>query len=373
MSRKFHITSIEIFDALMAKGKKIGINGLLNIAKQKSILISKDDERNKLAEYVSQLPFDYDDIVSLYEIIEQDNRREKLSSSQIKSNIDYPKLQKSIENLASQLALSGERAVIVTNPESRSIIVDYEYLEVDFGKATMLQETLRKDRVEFLPTSKSVTNVRYVSNVKCKELVDRIIKEIERFENSKFEIDEIELSHIKDGKRRNDFFFTLINGLDGMNLDDVSGIKISRNDETPDESDEEGDNDVNESNGDEIIPTDAFVGFIKEVALKGKALLGQKEYLDFVEKGFFISNLTWKSLDNSIEPNLLVEFEAGFEDHQECKGFQYAVKGAYFYKKDESGFSRTRKPLPEPNKILYKSKIENAARMSKEQISHDKT
>lgn len=372
MSRKFHITSLDIFDTLMAKGRKIGIKGLLDIAKQKSILISKDDERNKLAEYVSQLPFDYDNIVSLYEIIEQDSRREKLSTSQIKSSFDYPKLQTSIENLSSPLALSGEKAVIITNPASKNIIVEYEYTEVDFSKATMLQETLRKDRIEFLPTEKSVTNVRFAANEKCKDLVDKIIKEIEGLVKSKFEVDEIELSHIKDGKLRNDFFFTLINGLDGLRLDDVSGIKISRNDDSSVELDDDSEGESSED-GDEVVPTDSFEGFIKEVALKGKALLGQKEYLDFVEKGFFISNLTWKSLDSSLEPNLLVEFEAGFEDHQECKGFQYAVKGAYFYKKDDSGFSATRRSLSEPDKILYKSKIENAARMSKEKVTNDKT
>jgi len=372
MSRKFHITSLDIFDTLMAKGKRIGSSGLLDIAKQKFILISKDDERAKLAEYVSQLPFDHDDIVRLYQIVEHDNRREKLSTFQVKKRLNHAQLQISLENLSSQLAMSGEKATIITNPDNNKILIDYEYVEIDFGKATMLQEQLRKDRVEFFPCSTNTTDVRFAANQKCKELVEKIIKEIERIESARLEVDEIELSHISDGKRRNEFFFSLINGIEGLRLDDVSGVKISRFEVTSDIGTDQEIEDVSQE-GDEVVQTTSFVGFIKEVAIKGKALLGQKEYLDFVEKGFFISNLTWKSLDNSVEPNLLVEFEAGFEDHQECTGFQYAVKGAYSYKKNESEFSSTRKPLSEPNKLLYKSKIEVAARKSKMEVSNDKT
>ena len=78
-------------------------------------------------------------------------------------------------------------------------------------------------------------------------------------------------------------------------------------------------------------------------------------------------------MDKTIEPNLLIEFEAGFAEPQDCKGFEYVVKGAYTYKKNENSFSSTRKPLSEPDKLKYKLKIEEAARKSKQEVSHDKT
>lgn len=366
MSRKFHITSLDIFDTLMAKGRKIGISGLIDMAKQKYILISQDDDKQKLADYVSQLPFDHDDIVNLYEIIEQDNRREKITTKQIKKPITYDQLHNSIEKVSTPLANSGEKIKVLTNPNSPTFIIEYEYKEVDFGKATMLQESVRKDKIEFSIGNDKDTNVRTAANEKCHELIQKLIQEIERAENEKLEVDEIELTNIADGKKRNDFFFSLINGLPGLQLDDVSGVKISRlGEETADQEPD--------SNEDEIVSRPELSGFIKEVAIKGKALLGQKAYQDFVEKGFFISSLTWKSLDTVSDPNLLVEFEAGFSDVQEFKGFQYAIKGAYVFKKDDFVFSTTRRRLPDQDKLRYKAKIEEAARLSKQEVSNDKS
>ncbi len=370
MSRKFHITSLDIFDTLMAKGRKIGIDGLMNMAKNKYILISKGDDKEKLAEYVSQLPYDYDDIVALYEIIEQDTRREKLSTIQIKKKMEYDHIQEAVDSLSTQLANCGEHLSIKSNPNQPVLFLEYEYKDVDFGKATMLQETTLRDRIEFSLKKTDLTDVRFAANQKCKDLIDRIIKEIEQISKNSIDVDEIELSHISDGGKRNRFFFSLISAIPGLELDDVSGVKISKSNDSLTVEDE-----IKELAGDDVendaMATKELTGFIKEVAIKGRALLSQKEYQDFVSKGFYISNIVWKSLDKNIEPNLLVEFEAGFSNHQECKGFQYAVKGAYSYKKNESIYSTTRKPLTEPDKLKYKSMLEESARRSKKEASHE--
>lgn len=372
MSRKFHITSLDIFDTLMAKGRKIGVDGLMNMAKNKYILISKDDDKEKLAEYVSQLPYDYDDIVGLYEIIEQDTRREKLSTMQIKKKMKYDQFHGVVDSLSTQLASCGERLNIKSNPNQPVLFLEYEYRDVDYGKATMLQETIIRDRIEFSLNKSDVTDVRFAANKKCKEMIEKIIKEIEEASSDKLEVDEIELSHISDGGKRNRFFFTLISEIPGLELDDVSGVRISKSNDVltiENEVKEHGEDDVDP----DAIATKELTGFIKEVAIKGSALLNQKEYRDFVSKGFFISNIIWKSLDKSVEPNLLVEFEAGFANNQECKGFQYTVKGAYSYKKNESVYSTTRKPLAEPDKLKYKSKLEESARKSKREVSYEET
>lgn len=364
MSRKFHVTSLDIFDTLMAKGRKIGTSGLIDMAKQKYILISSDDDKKELARYVSQLPFDYDDIVSLYEIIEQDGRREKLTTKQINKSIGYDQIYSSVESLSTALANSGEKIKIFTNPNSPVVSVEFEYKEVDFGKATMLQEIIRKDKIDFFKNEKK-TDIRTVANDKCRELIQKILQEIESAENEKLEVEEIELADVADTKKRNEFFFALINGIKGLQLDDVSGVKISRaGEDSIDDS---------QSDGDEVVSTPELTGFIKEVAIKGKALLNQKAYIDFVNKGFYISTLIWKSLDSTCEPTMLVEFEAGFSDAQECKGFQYAVKGAYIFKKEASTFSVTRKKLSEPDKLSYMARIEEAARLSKQEVTNDKS
>lgn len=362
MSRKFHITSLDIFDALMAKGRRIGVSGLVDMAKQKGILVSHDEGKEVLADYVSQLPFDYDDIVNLYEIIEQDTRREKVTASQIKKVLTYEQLRASVDSVSANSVNNGEVLRVLTNPNAPSFIIEYEYKEVDFGKATMLQEVIRRDRVEFLSGKMGNTDVRAIANDKCRELVQKIIQEIERAEKERLSVDEIELSHVADGKKRNTFFFSLINGIEGMSLDDVSGVKISRMD---------GDDFLEENGDGEAVATKALEGFIREVAIKGRAILSQKAYRDFVDRGFFISNLTWRALDASADPNLLVEFEAGFSEPQQCTGFQYAVKGAYVFKKDESAFSATRRKLSEADKLRYKSRLEAAARQSKQDASHE--
>ena len=73
-----------------------------------------------------------------------------------------------------------------------------------------------------------------------------------------------------------------------------------------------------------------MLSVVENIALKGQGLLSSPEYQQFKEKGFFITNIVWKSrqLDH---PYNIIEFDAGFDKPREGKGFKYNVRGVYRY------------------------------------------
>lgn len=354
-----YIRPIDIYDTFMAKEKRLSIVTMLKIARSKGILLSVHSDREELARQISHIPFDSSDIVSLYEKIEEDKKREKTTSTRIKQKIAFSNIKGAIDRLKEQRGLFDEVYTIVSNPDAPTCIIEALYYETDFSKARMLQTTKRKARIEI--DSKDGTLIRFPANEKCTQIVDSIIKNIEEASDSQeLFIERIELAHVTNSEQRNKFFLTLLNSLEKLPAKDVIAVKM-----IPMDSLDEDDEDEDSANKKEIT------GMIRKIAIEGQALTASPEYQGLIEKQFFISNMIWTATDTGSSPNVLVELEAGFANQQDCRDFKYSVKGTYSVEKDSGVFSMHRKQATESDRLKYLSLIEKAAQRSISELGND--
>ncbi|WCB45065.1 hypothetical protein [Nitratidesulfovibrio vulgaris] len=360
MSKKFHITQDDIQDVLLARGKKANATALINIAKDKNILLSHEDSRETLALYVSKLPFDYHDIAKLYDMIEQDQRREKTTSQKIKSRLSDQDLRSAVGKHISNNTQTKDTLNIVSKPDATTFVLEIEYDEDDFSKARMLQTIRKKSRIEVCLNDNSAL-VRHQANEKCEQIVASILSLIKEQKKEPIEIEKIELSNIASADRRNTFFEHLLKKCDGLVGQNVISVRISRM-----QIDDAEDSDA-EQESDEAVPAPCF---IKKVVLEGESLLAQEEYLNFIEKGFYISSIAWQAIDN--KSSTMVELEAGFANPSECKDFKYDVKGIYTIEKESGMPSQTKKAASHIDRLKYLDVIEKAATESMREVSNDK-
>jgi hypothetical protein len=355
--RNYYLTPLDIYDTLMAKERKLSISTMIQLAQKKGILLSSQDSRETLARYISSIPFDYGDIEELYNIIETDQRREKTTNSTVRKTISFDSVKDDVDKLNEEREVFGEVYSIVSNPNSPTVIIDAKYRETDFAKARMLQTTKREARIELSPKTKD-TLIRFPANEKCNQIVNALISNIEKYTGQNIEVEKVELTNITTPAKRNKFFFSLMNGIEGMPTKDVLSVKmIPMNLEDADEEPEEN---------------AQITSLIRRVAIDGQAITASKEYQSLVSKGFFISSIVWQADDTTTNPNTLVELEAGFAVQSECKDFKYSVKGTYAFEKEAGGFSLHRKPASELDRIKYLSLIEKAAKDSLDEVSNDK-
>lgn len=357
MSRKYHVTQQDIRDVLLARGQKVSVNALVGFAKSKNILISSTQDRNELARYVATIPFDNNDIEYLYDLIEYDQRREKTTSSRVKRQLPEKSIRDAVNKLQEKRAHSNDVLTVISSPGAPTCILEYTYDEEDFGKARMLQVTRKKVRIEFELGAKE-TVIRLPANARCEEAVDYILGIINENTEEPFKVEKIDLSHLSSPHKRNYFFDSLMKNMDGMEPEDVIGVKISRLDEEDDD----------EFTDDEDVPVPCF---IKKAALEGSSLLSQEEYHAFMNKGFFISNMKWRAIDKTSSDLLKVEIEAGFADQANCKKFKYDIKGVYTTEKDSAIFSDKRRPASESERIKYLALIEKSSECSIEGANRD--
>lgn len=355
-----YIRPIDIYDTFMAKEKKLSVNTILKIARKKGIILSSDTSRDELSRYISSIPFDNSDIAELYELIESDRRAEKTTSNRVKKQVTFDEIKAAVDKLNEERAPFDEVYTILTDPGASTCILDAVYYETDYSKARMLQTTKKKARIEFAP--RGDTLVRFPANEKCTKIVDSILSNIESNSGEVLSVEHIELSHIADAEKRNNFFISLLGNVENMPAKDVVSVKMVPIADTDDFTSDE-----------EEASSPELTGLIKRVAIDGKAITVLKEYQSLIQKGFFISSLTWIAEDKDVKPNVLVELEAGFANPNECKGFKYSVRGIYTLEKDSGMFSIQKKAAPEAARIKYLAVIEKAAKRSIDEISHDKS
>jgi hypothetical protein len=106
------------------------------------------------------------------------------------------------------------------------------------------------------------------------------------------------------------------------------------------------------------MATEQMLAIVESVALHGKALLASAEYQLLREKGFFITSITWKSIQTASPYNIL-EFDAGFEEPKDGRGFRYNVRG--LYRNRDGEFTKTLQSLTAAHKEFVFPIIEQTA------------
>lgn len=345
-------TDKEIYDVLMSARQRINAAVILELAKDRGIFYSSKDTRETLVHSLSLLPHDYHDLNIILDHREHAGRAEKMTSMTLNAALTI----EDIKEVAKEYITESPSDEKVTSHAKGSdqYVVNVKYSEIDYSKTRLVQRTPKEAGIEF-HVEGDKTVIRMPANAKAKEIVGNLKNRLDGRKKTDIQTDLIEISEFATAAQKTQFFTSLISTLKGFKLDNVTSVKVEpiKKELGEDELDLEDDQN-NEQAKQEAL------ALVKNVALKGESLLLSEEYQSLQKKGFFITSIIWRSKQISM-PNLIVEFEAAFEEPEAGKGFKYSVRGVLNYITTDSEYTKTLRPIESEDKQKFLSLIEQTA------------
>lgn len=315
----------DIYDLLSSAKQRVTPLKLLELARTRGIILSPDENRDAVAEWIARMPFAWPQVVSLLEMTTSADRADKLTSLRMDSATadEWSEAVSTVKGARAEQR--GEVWSVSRNGDSLTVSVQYS--ELDPGRTRLAQKRERDFVVEVETTPAGGVRVRHQSQDRAAEIVkavcDELMKGKERLEPKR-----IELYGIRDPVKRTQFFLNLIAGIDGYTLEDVKSVKGSRLSPTL-EVDVPSEEAGTDSDGQHEDRTERDLeAHVRRVALYGDGILHAAEYQTLFKDDFFVSSIAWTSME-SRSGTQRVEFEAAFNDAEDARGFVYGVRGIW--------------------------------------------
>lgn len=345
----FSVSDKAMFDAV--NQSKVTNSELKEIFLSRGILTSSTTSRKDLASYFSLFTHSYFDYKRLSDLIGTNARREKTTSTTIADVVPTEVLESSINKISETIISQGARCESQISKDGKSYTLHIDYEEFNYGNSEFKQ-VAKKSATITLDLSDEGITVRHPQNKTVEEWQALLIAEVESQSGKELQTSRISLSHISDHNKISEFFVSIINGIDGYKLKDVTDVYVyhPKEDETsalePDDDSE----------------TITLGTHISKALLKGQNVLQSEVLKQFYDKEFYLSKIVWRCIaENSTIDGDIYEFEVQFSDPENKDDFSYLAKGFYSYV-SEGQYSKSRKALTTFQEQLFNKAIENAAK-----------
>ncbi|WP_454068076.1 hypothetical protein [Brucella anthropi] len=317
-SLKLFATDKELYDLLASSRQRMTERALLNLARDRRIFISHKAEREAIVDYLSCLPHDLQDVEGLIDEAEVGRRGEKTTFVEVAGDVSTEDIKAAIDQYVDEVGASEEITVPPFNMKSLGATIEYN--EFDYSRTRLLQRIERKAALDFRIEDGKVT-VRLPATEKGQSIVNNLIDKLEKNKKTSLSQNRIAISGFP-AEFRTKFFLDLLSGIEGYKTETVTSIKVS----SPDIAQEEID-DIGEENEAQDDLENELLGIVRSVALSGENLVSSEQYRQLREKNFYITAITWRSVQQ-VPPHDLVQFEAAFEQQEQGTGFKYIVRYA---------------------------------------------
>ncbi len=329
-----YFTPREIFDALMSSKKIITTSVLVELARDRGVIVSSEDTREDIIKYLSSFVYDYYDLNVLIEHITPSYKKEKLKTTQLDAVIDINDLVKISKDISNN---QDDKTRVTTTKDAKDpnkTIIKIEWEDIDLGK-TRLRQKVPKESIVELVEENGVMKISKASNDKVDEVLQSIISKVSEKRDIDIKEEKINLYGFS-FEEKTQYFTKLINSIDKCTLFDV--VKVSVNKE--DGFDEE----------EEIIEV------ITNASFKGNGLLHTDEYQTLKEREYFITSILWQSVEDRVNGDK-IEFEASLVISKECEELTFAPK-VIFRSNGSGGYTKSRRPLKEEELNQYTKILE---------------
>ena len=322
----FSVSDSEIFDAYMSAPSHFNEKLLLAEGRKRSILYSKHEDCASLARKLSRQVYGFRELQPIEDYFSQIGRSDKTAAIQI----DAVLTQAEIKIIAEEFADSANADEQFTSYlDGANVVVNGLYTQTDFSRNRFRQRQQKEARVQFEIGPESTT-ITMPATSKGREIVAALRNKIEEKKKTEFQTQEVDLSGVVDPVLRTQFFVTLASEFPDSTLNDVLRVKLQGSisssalavgmDDGDDEDDDDDDGlSIGLTRAEEVV-----AGVLRGAALSGQDLFGTNIFQQLRSRGFFITSITWRSrLQDSGNP--IVEFNAEFEDVEQCKSFRYSA------------------------------------------------
>lgn len=353
---QFCATDKEIYDLLLSGKQKLTERTLLQISRERGVFYSPRSSRQMIADQMSILPHDFESIKKIIERRDSGRGVDKTTSIVFQGGVNPDEIRQAIDEYQSENCRS-ER-ISSRQKGDNTVLMGVEYDEYDYSLTRLIQKQKRDAHFEFIKEGDR-TVVRMPATPKAHAIIATIKDKIERQRKSSIGSDNFDLTDILSSEGRTDFFLKLITGIDGYRLDTVSALKVAAGLRDEPESDDEDDDHAVE---------EQMLAAVRGVALQGVNLLATEHFQNLKKSGFYITTIKWRSIEIT-EPGTLLQFDASFEDAENCTGFRYAIRYAM---PDNSGnYSLQTKPIADLMKGPLFSLLEAAARNALHEVKSE--
>lgn len=346
----------EIF-SLLTSGKQRLTDAVLNtLARERGIFYSPKSTRNDIIEEMSVWTHDYYDIVELIEKRDYQRRNEKMTSVILPVELSVDEIKSIVKEYQEDLV--NRDKVTFHQKGNDTISVNTEYDEYDYSKTRLIQRQ-RKDTNIQIERKDGQTVIRMPASEKAATIVETLQDKAEILKRMEIPLKKIEVDHFLSPEERNNFFLKLIADIEGFDLMTVTNLKVDKFDdeEMTDDEDDEEDFSVKQS----------MLGVVESAVIHGQNLVVSEQYMQLIANGFFITAITWRSVQKS-SPYHFVQFETSFENGKQGTGFKYGAKYATRIA-NTAEYTKNFKPAEGELRESLLNLIETAARKALDELS----
>lgn len=308
----YSVTDKALYDGL--NQHKITSNHLVDMFLKRGVLVSKQTSKKSLAQSYCRYHHDYYDHQVIAEVLGMTPRKEKITSSFIKSECHVDDFWSAAEELKGKILHNNDQCNIYY--ESGNLIIDITYSSLHYEKSEFNQIVKKNAKIEIIKKSGEYI-IRRPDNEKMDEYVDEILNSLCE-SDLHIEKKDINLFSVTDPKLRSKFFNMLVDGIKSYKLKNVSDVFVFNPD-------------CKYSSENMVFLEDDDLPEIKKVSLKGVSVLDSPELSDLFKRGFYIWKIRWAIEEDLADPDVF-EFEAQFNDMENFTGFSYISKGYWKYK-----------------------------------------
>ena len=323
-NRKYHKSYLyypddkDIFDFLDAS--KAQLRKIRSFIQRRGLYLSKSATVDTYYKYVSCLPLSWDDLVELVDLVELTEKKENNTFTDFSFKGDFDLVSEAFNKVNEYRSDKNKERYKVTQQNGK-VIIEVEYLEIDTSKTPMLQGRPATLTIEVEQVGESI-RATHTSN----ETANRILQSFQGFleesnldeegKTIKIESSTVSLEDILDPELRVKFFTNLTHTIDGFDYHSTTNVRVARipKDALVGNSDEDEDDDLDQDDDDEKI---------KNVIIQGISIESTPQYRDLIKSGFYISNISWESIEKS--SNDKVAFSAGFAKPDSAVGLEYKI------------------------------------------------
>lgn len=333
------------FDALCQH--KMTKSAIQELLWRRGIIVSNKAEKEDIAKYFSRFDHDYFDHKLISEKVSTGSNREKQTAHFSSIPINLGAVESVAKDLVNDRKDIDNSISFVTTGKSVQINVSYSYY--DHNKPEFKQ-LVTKNALIAIETSEDGLSIRAPDNDYVAEITSAILSKIEKLHEDEFEVETISLHGIDDIDKKISFFESLINGIDKMQLYDVSDVAV-----------------FNPVTGDE----DDIGVHVKKASLNGEGVLKSGELKHFYRKGFFVYRISWSTVEQDNPESDIYNFHAQFNDPEYCRKFSYLAKGVRRYL-ERGDHAKTPSPLTQFDETRMMRRLEQSARQAKNSVYQTK-
>ena len=309
----------DLYDFLSAT--KATPDVMLAFLRKRGIYVGSGVSREHLCDSVSLLYLSWPSAEELVDSVNVRDLEESTAVTNYRWAGDFERVAEALDRVVERRR-DRDREHYVVNPSLNEIGVTVTYVDVETGKTRLLQQ--REKQLQFtVERQESGFRIRHDAIPRAVAIIETLVGELSQpqdGEKEQIEGTTIDLSSVTTAKARVSFFKKMMDTVAGINLREVTHVRVERIADNLIEESEISDEEAQET--------------VQRVIIYGSRLWQTPEFQRLVDKHFFVSHATWRS-ELATPEREHIDISAGFQEPNECRAFHYKILG--IYKRDEDG------------------------------------